>query len=198
MAGDRLRESTFKKCDLHVHSSSCYSRSYSKSNFLKALLDSDLDVVAITDHNSIDVPLLLELSQELKDVNKAMFAGVELNIAIGQTTIETYGLTVVGKYFHALVICDLEDACSLSDAVDGLFSKDDDDLKCALEELSEGSITRKQYSEKTQGRFIFLEDLQRSIGHIKHYLIPHEKEARGTYLIICPAKIGRQLRREKR
>ena len=125
MARDRLRENTFKKCDLHVHSSSCYSRSYSKSNFLNALLDSDLDVVAVTDHNSIDVPLLLELSQELKDVNKTMLAGVELNIAIGQTTIETYGLTVVGKYFHALVICDLEDACSLSGTSSGiLFSKD--------------------------------------------------------------------------
>lgn len=176
MARDRLRENTFKKCDLHVHSSSCYSRSYSKSKFLKALLDSDLDVIAVTDHNSIDVPLLLELSQKLKDLNKTMFAGVELNIAIGQTTIETYGLTVVGNYFHALVICNLEDARSLSDAVDGLFSKDADDLKSALEELGKGSITRKQYSEKTQGRFIFLEDLQRSIGHIKHYFIPHENK----------------------
>lgn len=176
MARDRLRENTFKKCDLHVHSSSCYSRSYSSSSFLKALLDSDLDVVAITDHNSIDVPLLIELSQELKDANKTMFAGVELNIALGQTTIKNYDLTVADKYFHALVICDLKDACSLSDAVDSLFSKDAADLKNALEELSKGSITRKQYSEKTQGRFIFLEDLQRSIGHIKHYFIPHENK----------------------
>lgn len=176
MARDRLRENTFKKCDLHVHSSSCYSRSYSSSSFLKALLDSDLDVVAITDHNSIDVPLLIELSQELKDANKTMFAGVELNIALGQTTIKNYDLTVADKYFHALVICDLKDACSLSDAVDSLFSKDAADLKNALEELSKGSITRKQYSEKTQGRFIFLEDLQRSIGHIKHYFVPHENK----------------------
>ena len=54
----RLSKGTFKKCDMHVHSSSCYSRSYDEESFLSQVLNSDLDVLAVTDHNNIDVELL--------------------------------------------------------------------------------------------------------------------------------------------
>ena len=56
-----LTINTFKKCDMHVHSSSCFSRRYDKATFFRAVLKSELDVLAITDHNSIDVELLTDL-----------------------------------------------------------------------------------------------------------------------------------------
>lgn len=175
MAEGRLRESTFKRCDLHVHSSSCYSRNYSKPDFFNALLASDLDVVAITDHNSIDVPLLDELSNELEKADKTLFAGVELNIALTNNEIQRHGLTTATDYFHALVICDLKDARELSDSIDSLFANDSD-LAEAQKQLADVAITRKQYSGRTKGKSIFLEELQRSIGHIRHYFIPHENK----------------------
>ena len=49
---------SFKKCDMHVHSSSCYSRRYARSDFISTVLNSDLDVIAVTDHNIVDVGLL--------------------------------------------------------------------------------------------------------------------------------------------
>lgn len=188
MAEHRLRDNTFKKCDLHVHSSSCYSRSYLKADFLKALINSDLDAVAITDHNSIDVPLLLELDEELRKVDKTLFAGVELNIALNQETINNYCLVTKGKYFHALVICDLKDAQSLSDSVDDLFAAADTSLLTAQHELLNGSITHKDYSEKTKGKSIYLEDLRNKISHIRHYFIPHENKGSRNLTDYLPIK----------
>ena len=45
----------FLKCDLHMHSSTDYSRNYSKDEFINKLISVDLDVVSITDHNIVDV-----------------------------------------------------------------------------------------------------------------------------------------------
>lgn len=56
----------FMKCDLHVHSSSCYSRDYTKEEFIKKIKEIDLDVISITDHNIIDIDLYNELIQDSK------------------------------------------------------------------------------------------------------------------------------------
>lgn len=77
---------TFKKCDMHVHSSSCESRLYVYEAFEKALLESDLDVIAITDHNSVDVDLINRLSRSLSLKNKTLLAGAELNVKIDEET----------------------------------------------------------------------------------------------------------------
>lgn len=92
--GSRLSEGTFKKCDMHVHSSSCYSRSYDKKSFLKQVLNSDLDVLAVTDHNNIDIELLGELRSEMNARGKTLIGGVEINVKLKQSTIDMYQLTL--------------------------------------------------------------------------------------------------------
>src|SRR5690554_7274754 len=85
----------FLKCDMHLHSSSCYSRNYNESSFIKTMKDSDLDVFSITDHNVIDVELYKKLSTMITD--KDIIGGVELNIAIDCEEIEKRKLTVDRK-----------------------------------------------------------------------------------------------------
>ena len=99
-----LTINTFKKCDMHVHSSSCFSRRYDKATFFRAVLKSELDVLAITDHNSIDVELLTDLQNQMKGKGKVLFGGVEIDVMLKDETIKAYGLETGGKgRFHAIV-----------------------------------------------------------------------------------------------
>ena len=94
MASERLTEGTFKKCDMHVHSSSCYSRSYDESAFLSSVLNCDLDVLAVTDHNSIDVELLTKLRPALAEKGKVLIGGVEINVKLKRETIDAFHLVL--------------------------------------------------------------------------------------------------------
>lgn len=179
--GNRLPEGTFKKCDMHVHSSSCYSRSYDEVAFLSAVLESDLDVLAITDHNSIDVELLSRLQPDLAKKRKTLLGGVELNVKLKPETIKTYHLVLgegrKGDYFHAVVWFSMEHAAEMSAIVDELFMEailkedtgdsNEDDLR---------SLSRKSFSKRTAGIAVYLEDFQEKTSAIPHLFVPHENK----------------------
>ena len=167
--------STFKKCDLHVHSSSCYSRNYEKSAFLDRLSEVDLDVVAITDHNSVDVKLLEAVHDRITPQGKHLFAGVELNVKLKDKTIDDYKLKVAeghdGEYFHGIVWCKYEDRDRLSDAVDSLFAEQG----CfELESLS--GLERKSISKITEGHAVYLEDVQNQLASLPYFFVFHENK----------------------
>ncbi|WP_298579898.1 hypothetical protein [uncultured Olegusella sp.] len=178
--GDRLRERTFKKCDLHIHSSSCYSRSYTETDFMDQVASSDLDVIAITDHNSVDVKLLNAVSTRLSSTAKVLMAGVELNIKLKPETIREYHLTVAeghdGKYFHAVLWCSLTDADALSERIDDLFANLPNTQESLKDEVTEGRITRSEYSKRIADQAVFLEDVQEALEHIPHFFVPHENK----------------------
>ena len=117
-----LTINTFKKCDMHVHSSSCFSRRYDKATFFRAVLKSELDVLAITDHNSIDVELLTDLQSQMKGKGKVLFGGVEIDVMLKDETIKAYGLETGGKgRFHAIVWFSMNHAEEMAAIVRELF-----------------------------------------------------------------------------
>lgn len=183
MATDmRLSEGTFKKCDMHVHSSSCYSRSYGKAPFLSKVLSSDLDVLAVTDHNNIDVELLKSLHSELNAKGKTLIGGVEINIKLKQSTIDMYHLTLgngkKGNYFHAIVWFDMNKAAEMANIIKALFVdailNDSNSNGLTADELS--SLSSKDFSKQTKGIAIYLEDFQERASALQHFFIPHENK----------------------
>ncbi len=185
MTGDlRLAEGTFKKCDMHIHSSSCYSRRYDEKTFSSSVLHSDLDVLAVTDHNSVDVELLERLQVALAKRSKTLIGGVEINVKLKKSTIDAYHLVPgngeKGDYFHAIVWFAMEQAAAMSAIVDELFvsailaAKEEDGL--TKESLS--ALPRKQFSRMTEGIAIYLEDFQEKAASIPHFFIPHENKDR--------------------
>lgn len=182
--GTRLTKGTFKKCDMHVHSSSCYSRSYDEATFFASVLSSDLDVLAVTDHNSIDVNLLNKLQTEMAKKGKALIGGVELNVKLTQETIDRYHLVLgdgkKGDYFHTIIWFSMDKAAEMAAVVDELFiaailTGDNSDN---LSEEDLRSMPRKQLSHKTQGVAIYLEEFQENAAAIPHFFIPHENKDR--------------------
>lgn len=169
---------------MHLHSSSCYSRSYNKDTFTKALLDSDLDVIAVTDHNCIDVNLLSELLAVLAERNKTLIGGVELNIKLQPDTIRRHELTTgkgsKGKYFHAIVWFSMENAVEMAGVVARLFGKclSVDENDSPEEKARPPRQSPKAFSKSTEGKAIYLEDFQREAAAIPHFFIPHENKER--------------------
>lgn len=183
-ANERLSKGTFKKCDMHVHSSSCYSRSYDEAHFLSKVLSSDLDVLAVTDHNVIDVDLLTKLRSGLSERGKTLFGGVEINVKLKQKTIDDYHLTLgegkKGDYFHAIVWFDMDQAAEMAAIIEDLFvdtilNGDNPDV---LSANGLRSLPRKKFSEQTEGIAICLEDFQEKASALRHFFIPHENKDR--------------------
>lgn len=185
VTGDaRLTKGTFKKCDMHVHSSSCYSRRYDEKEFSSSVLQSDLDVLAVTDHNSIDIELLERLQLAMAKRGKTLIGGVEINVKLEKSTIDAYHLVLgngdKGDYFHAIVWFAMEQAETMAAIVDDLFisailaAKKEDGL--TKEDLS--ALPRKQFSKMTEGIAISLEAFQEKAASIPHFFIPHENKDR--------------------
>lgn len=189
MAGSHNRELTFKKCDLHIHSSSDYSRcntpGYNRDGFFETLATSDFDVIGITDHNSIDVSMLSKLSDKLADT-KTLLVGVELNLKLKDTTIKRYDLHVnsdSGKnYFHSIILTSMDYMPKLANAVDQLFIDAKIVTQDDVNNANSGIITRAEYSRKTDGQAIYLEDMQEAFANIPHFFIPHVKKKGGRNL----------------
>ena len=180
---ERLSKGTFKKCDMHLHSSSCYSRSYNREAFINAILESDLDVVAVTDHNSIDTELLSNLEAELSVKDKTLIGGVELNVRLREDTILRHHLTLgkgsKGEYFHAIVLFDMKDVTTMAEIVDRLFQKSlTTDCGTDVQSASQTQMSRKAISRKTEGTAIYLEEFQEEVAAIPHFFIPHENKDR--------------------
>lgn len=163
---------TFKKCDLHLHSSSCESRNYLYEDFEKALLESDLDVIAITDHNSVDVELLNTLSKKLSAKNITVLAGVELNVTIDEATRKEHNLVISKEtdYFHGIVWCDLVDAKRLQDVVFRLLDK------IGISSQYRSGRTAKEISALSKGKAFSLVDVQRELGSLKYFFTFHESK----------------------
>lgn len=178
----RLVEGTFKKCDMHVHSSSCYSRHYDEGSFFAAVLNSDLDVLAVTDHNSVDADLLSRLQHDMAQKDKTLFGGVEINVKLKETTIETYSLVLgnesKGDYFHAIVWFPMDRAEEMSKVVRQLFIASILDMPHdeGLTEQDLFSLPCKNFSKQTKGIAIFLEEFQEKAAAIPHFFIPHENK----------------------
>ncbi|NLC67016.1 MAG: hypothetical protein GX752_08850 [Clostridium sp.] len=170
----------FKKCDLHIHSSSCYSRNYSKKDFLKTLNKIDIDVVSITDHNIIDVDLYEKID---RDIDIGLIGGVELNLAINKETIEKYELITKSDYFHAIMWFSLKD-----------IKKAWENLKTVL--MDKGiDVTKniREISKNTKGKFFYLNDIHESFQDINYYLIHHENKGDRNLSDYLPNKYKQNL-----
>lgn len=171
---------TFKKCDMHVHSSSCFSRDYTEKDFLNHLVESDLEVIAITDHNSVDVQLLEMIYKKLAPIGKIVLPGVELNVKLRDKTIEKYDLVLghgeAGEYFHGIVWCAYGNRDKLCKIVDSLFVEEgcisEDDLK----NVESKTMSRKEISRKTDAHAVFLERVQEELADIPYFFIFHENK----------------------
>lgn len=159
---------SFLKTDLHIHSSSCYSRNFEKKDFIEKIKNSELDVISITDHNVIDVELYKELKREC-DVD--IIGGVELNLKLDESIINNYNLKPSkspGKdYFHAIMWFGYED-------LEIAWSKLKRMIETKLEIELQGSETVKEISKKTKGKCFYLQDVQNEFSNIDYYLIYHE------------------------
>ena len=183
-ASERLSKGTFKKCDMHVHSSSCYSRSYDETQFVSKVLGSDLDVLAVTDHNIIDVALLNRLRSRLAEKGKTLIGGVEINVKLKPATIDACNL-IIGKgkksgYFHAIVWFDIDQAKEMAKIIEDLFVEAIIDVNNpdGLSESSLRSLSPREFSARTKGIAIYLEDFQEKASALRHFLIPHENKDR--------------------
>lgn len=163
---------TFKKCDLHVHSSSCESRSYSQCDFVSTVLNSDLDVVAITDHNMIDVELVDDLSSRMKKKGKQLLAGVELNIHFDPDMIKENSLELSGEsnYFHGIVWCDAIDAPNLQKAIFSLLEG------IGIHSGQLENKTAKEISALSKGKSFSFTEIQNRLQSIKYFFTFHESK----------------------
>jgi len=154
---------SFKKCDLHMHSSSCYSRNYSKEDFIKKLKIADLDVVSITDHNVVDVDLYREVKMNIPGL--VMIGGIELNIALDQDHIEKHSLYIKDNYFHAIILFSYDSLDLFWDKLKEILLKEGVDVST--------SDIRK-ISKDTEGKFFYLNKVQEAFKDIDYYLVFHE------------------------
>lgn len=154
----------FKKCDLHMHSSSCYSRNYDKSSFISRLKNkSTLDVISITDHNVVDVLLYKEIKMQVPDLY--LIGGVELNIALDSQIINKYNLYVKNNYFHGIVWFSYNDLERFWEQLKQLLSSKN-------VEIDESDI--RGTSKRTEGIYFELSAFQEIFKDIDYYLVFHE------------------------
>jgi len=159
----------FLKCDLHVHSSTCYSRHYTKKDFFDKIKSSDLDVISITDHNIIDVKLYKELLED-DTFKKKLIAGIELNVKLSNETIAKNNLTIKGDYFHAVLWFDVTKIDGVWSLLKSLIKENITDLR-DIDNLSETEI-----SIKMEGKAIDLEKIQETLSNEDYYFIFHENK----------------------
>lgn len=196
------RTQTFKKCDLHVHSCSCYSRSYAKDKFMERALTSDLDVIAVTDHNTVDTDLMEELNTALTAKNKILIVGAEVNVKLKPETIERHELVLgkgeKGDYFHGIIWCAYNDCLKLGQAVDKLFCAEGIISQSDLDNVNKKKITRKELSKMTEGKSVFLENMQDELCSIPHFFVFHENKGSRNLTDYLPnAKDGKTLNKNQ-
>lgn len=159
----------FLKCDLHIHSSSCYSRSYSKEFFINKLAENKLDVISITDHNIIDVDLYNEIIGN-EDIKSSIIGGIELNISLSEDEIERYHLTVKKDYFHGIIWYDKTNLSEMWKSIKK-YMKDN------IPELQNiDSMNLNEISNIMKGKSLKLDKLQNYIKDINYYFIFHENK----------------------
>lgn len=160
----------YLKCDLHIHSSSCWSRNYSKEDFLQKLRESDLDVISITDHNIIDVNLYNEIIAD-NSIKKEIIGGIEINVKLDDATIENEKLDVEkNNYFHGIIWYDVSNIDKVWDCMEKLITNN-------YTNISKEKFNKKSISEKSnfaKEKVFFLKEIQEKLSTINHYFIFHE------------------------
>lgn len=158
----------FLKSDLHVHSSSCFSRGYGKEEFIETVKATDLNVISITDHNIIDVDLYKELISDTSFKQK-LIGGVELNISIDTETINRFQLITSGDYFHAIIWFDIDDLDIAWASLQNLIT----DLEPAIE-TNEKELSL--ISREMDGRSFTLKSVQEEFSKMDYYFLFHENK----------------------
>ena len=153
----------YLKCDLHMHSNSCYSRKYSKEDFINHMKNVDLDVFSITDHNVVDVKLYKELIKDLRDKN--IIGGVELNLSIDEELVKKHKLFIKGEYFHAVLWFSTVDLDEFWEQLKVLISELKIDIK---------GKTIKEISKATEGKSFLLSRVQDVFKDFNYFLTFHE------------------------
>jgi hypothetical protein len=179
---------TFLKCDLHVHSSSCFSRSYDEATFLEAIKISGLDVISITDHNIIDVDLYKKIIND-SSFKPKLIGGVELNISLDPDTIQKYNLQTHGDYFHSIMWFDNKNLDIAWNSLKELIGFVDKKL------LSENSDDLKKISSGMDAKSFTLKSIQEKFTNIDYYFTFHENKGSrnlSDYLPNSDRKTGQQ------
>lgn len=159
----------FLKCDLHIHSSTDYSRDYTKDEFINKLISADLDVISITDHNVIDVNLYNDI-QNNKEIHKSIIGGCELNISLSDLEIKKYNLKITGDFFHAIIWFDISDINIVWAAIKEYIKK----YNKEIEDVENMNLT--ELSRKLSTFSFKLDCLQNYIKSINYYFIFHENK----------------------
>ncbi len=160
----------FKKVDLHIHSSSDYSREkdFTEKEFLERLREIEenqlLDVISITDHNIIDIELYKKIDKLL--TNTIVFPGFEINLELKDYLKEDFGiaLNTNREYFHAIVIIHPDDIEKASNYLENLFG-----------EMKPGE-TFPDYSRRISKNKIDINDFFIKYNDVRYYFIPHENK----------------------
>lgn len=159
----------FQKCDLHIHSSSCYSRKYTKHALIEKLKSLDLDVISITDHNIIDVALYNDLKSELAG-KTYIIGGIEVNVQLSDKLIKDNSLTTKSEYFHAILWFD-----------NSLIPKVWNEIKKYIltnfnESLDSEKMSINEISNKMKDKIFDYEKLQSQLSGFDYYFIFHENK----------------------
>lgn len=160
----------FLKCDFHMHSGTCYSRDYTNEEFLKKLESVELDCIAITDHNIIDIELYNEIKQNNK-ISKLLIGGVELNIRIDEEEIKKFKLKVSEgiEYFHGILLFDYKDIENIwKKLLTNIIIKNNSEI---TENMPVGEI-----SKALEGKSFTLSEIQKELQDIEYYFVFHENK----------------------
>lgn len=160
----------YLKCDFHMHSGSCYSREYTNDDFIKKLREVDLDCLAITDHNIIDVELYKKIYED-DNINKRIIGGIELNIKLDEKEIRRYKLIVKKgvEYFHGILLFDYSD-------IEVIWNKLLNDVIISKYAFIKNVEDIKDISKKLEGKCFNLSDVQKALSNYDYYFIFHENK----------------------
>lgn len=159
----------FLKCDLHMHSCTDYSRNYTKKEFITKLEESKLDVIALTDHNIIDINLYKEIVDNKKITSKVI-AGCELNLSLSDTEIKKNKLKVKSDFYHGIILFDISNIEILWDSLKKYITDHNSDINDI------DNINLTDLSKKLKNFSFKLDILQPYIGNVNYYLLFHENK----------------------
>lgn len=113
------------KIDLHCHTKKIKSgeletRNVTPIQFARKISEADVEIVAITNHNSFDLAQFTDLSDAVKP-NCQVWPGVEIDIK-----------SFNGKKWHLIIVCNPKYATTFSSAINDLFESENLET-CALD-----------------------------------------------------------------
>ena len=177
----------YLKCDFHMHSGSCYSRSYTNEEFIQKLRDVDLDCLAITDHNIIDTELYKKVYED-ENINKKIIGGIELNVKLDDDEIEKYKLVIkegIG-YFHGILLFDYS---NIENIWDQLLNK----VIISKYGFIKEEKNIKNISKQLEGKCFDLINIQKALKDYEYYFIFHENKGDRNLSDYLPNKEGKNV-----